>query len=81
MLAGLLGDGRRGPAAEGAQLKVNMLLQRLPRLRDASVDPAAAFAGTFHIAEGYGQLAGAYAEAAGRADSRRCRRPRSTATR
>jgi phytoene dehydrogenase-like protein len=41
---------------EGAQLKVNMLLSRLPRLRDSGVDPAGAFAGTFHINEGYGQL-------------------------
>ena len=49
---------------EGAQLKVNMLLTRLPRLRDASVDPAAAFAGTFHINEGYAQLEQAYAAAA-----------------
>ena len=32
--------GRRPrPTPEGAQLKVNMLLSRLPRLRDASVDP------------------------------------------
>ena len=49
------------PDVEGAQLKVNMLLTRLPRLRDASVDPAAAFAGTFHINEGYGQLEQTYA--------------------
>ncbi|MEU9859826.1 NAD(P)/FAD-dependent oxidoreductase [Streptomyces sp. NPDC047971] len=62
-LATLLGD-TPPPAAEGAQLKVNMLLTRLPRLRDRSVDPREAFAGTFHIAEGYGQLATAYAEAA-----------------
>ncbi|NUS41535.1 MAG: NAD(P)/FAD-dependent oxidoreductase [Terrabacter sp.] len=48
---------------EGAQLKVNMLLTRLPRLRDTSVDPAAAFAGTFHINEGYGQLEQTYAAA------------------
>ncbi len=48
---------------EGAQLKVNMLLTRLPRLRDAAVDPAAAFAGTFHINEGYGQLEQTYAAA------------------
>ncbi|MGO4600587.1 phytoene desaturase family protein [Terrabacter sp. 2YAF2] len=48
---------------EGAQIKVNMLLTRLPRLRDASVDPAAAFAGTFHINEGYGQLEQTYAAA------------------
>ncbi|WP_055566107.1 phytoene desaturase family protein [Streptomyces atriruber] len=62
-LAGLLGD-EAPPPAEGAQLKVNMLLERLPRLRDTSVDPREAFAGTFHIAEGYEELATAYAQAA-----------------
>ncbi|MFI1814746.1 phytoene desaturase family protein [Streptomyces sp. NPDC020422] len=62
-LAGLLGDPPPAPA-EGAQLKVNMVLTRLPRLRDRRVDPREAFAGTFHIAEGYRQLATAYAEAA-----------------
>lgn len=49
---------------EGAQLKVNMLLSRLPRLKDPAADPAAAFAGTFHINEGYQQLQDAYAAAA-----------------
>ncbi|MFI5756666.1 phytoene desaturase family protein [Streptomyces sp. NPDC051569] len=62
-LAALLG-AEPPPAAEGAQLKVNMLLRRLPRLRDRGVDPREAFAGTFHIAEGYEQLATAYREAA-----------------
>lgn len=62
-LAELLGEAPPAPA-EGAQLKVNMLLTRLPKLRDHSVDPRRAFAGTFHIAEGYGQLAAAYREAA-----------------
>ncbi len=52
------------PPAEGAQLKVNMLLTRLPALRDPAADPREAFAGTFHIAEGYTQLAEAYARAA-----------------
>jgi phytoene dehydrogenase-like protein len=52
------------PAPEGAQLKVNMLLSRLPRLRDESADPAAAFAGTFHVNEGWDQLQEAYAAAA-----------------
>jgi phytoene dehydrogenase-like protein len=51
-------------APEGAQLKVNMLLRRLPRLRDRAVDPRDAFAGTFHIAESYRQLEAAYREAA-----------------
>ncbi|MEA2131858.1 MAG: hypothetical protein QOJ85_4749, partial [Solirubrobacteraceae bacterium] len=31
------------PAPEGSQLKVNVLLARLPRLRDPAVDPARAF--------------------------------------
>ncbi|QTD96418.1 phytoene desaturase family protein [Streptomyces cyanogenus] len=62
-LAALTGDAAPEPA-EGAQLKVNMLLQRLPRLRDPDADPREAFAGTFHIAEGYTQLATAHAQAA-----------------
>ncbi|MFD7668359.1 phytoene desaturase family protein [Streptomyces sp. NPDC059788] len=62
-LAGLLGEQAPEPA-EGAQLKVNMLLTRLPRLRDTSVDPRLAFSGTFHVAEGYGQLEAAYRQAA-----------------
>ena len=49
---------------EGAQLKVNMLLSRLPRLRDG-VDPVAAFSGTFHVHESFDQLQAAHAEAAG----------------
>lgn len=48
--------------AGGAQVKVNMLLSRLPRLRDPHVRPEDAFAGTFHINEGYDQLHIAYSE-------------------
>ncbi|MFJ7153974.1 phytoene desaturase family protein [Streptomyces sp. NPDC101118] len=62
-LARLLGEDQPAPA-EGAQLKVNMLLRRLPRLRDRQADPREAFAGTFHIAEGYRELAAAHAQAA-----------------
>ncbi|WP_406195290.1 NAD(P)/FAD-dependent oxidoreductase [Kitasatospora sp. NBC_01560] len=62
VLARLLGEDP-GPAPEGAQLKVNMVLRRLPKLRDTAADPRDAFAGTFHIAEGYRQLATAHAEA------------------
>ncbi|MDL5199819.1 NAD(P)/FAD-dependent oxidoreductase [Streptomyces sp. ALI-76-A] len=62
-LARLTGDRPPAPA-EGAQLKVNMLLERLPRLRDDAVNPREAFSGTFHIAEGYQQLATAHAQAA-----------------
>ncbi len=50
---------------EGSQLKVNLLLTRLPRLRDGSVDPRAAFAGTLHVNEGLAQLEHAYAAARG----------------
>jgi phytoene dehydrogenase-like protein len=49
---------------EGAQVKVNLLLKRLPRLRDESVEPAAAFGGTFHINELWSQLDTAYTTAA-----------------
>ncbi len=49
---------------EGAQVKVNLLLSRLPRLRDVNVDPAAAFGGTFHINETWTQFDAAYATAA-----------------
>ncbi|TDE17824.1 NAD(P)/FAD-dependent oxidoreductase [Actinomadura sp. 6K520] len=50
--------------AEGSQLKVNMVLSRLPRLRDPSVRPEEAFTGTFHINEARTQLDRAYREAA-----------------
>ncbi|MEU1948913.1 FAD-dependent oxidoreductase, partial [Streptomyces sp. NPDC020125] len=63
-LARLLGEEPPAPPAEGAQLKVNMLLRRLPALRDREVDPREAFSGTFHIAEGYGALEDAYRQAA-----------------
>jgi phytoene dehydrogenase-like protein len=63
-LARLVGDTSPTEPVEGAQLKVNMLLTRLPRLRDRSVDPRAAFAGTFHIAESYRELETAHRQAA-----------------
>jgi phytoene dehydrogenase-like protein len=47
---------------EGAQVKVNMLLKRLPRLK-AGTDPVAAFGGTFHINENFEQLQTAYEQA------------------
>ncbi|MEU8123712.1 NAD(P)/FAD-dependent oxidoreductase [Spirillospora sp. NPDC049024] len=53
----------RERSAEGSQLKVNMVLSRLPRLRDPSVRPEEAFAGTFHINEGRRQLDAAYRDA------------------
>jgi phytoene dehydrogenase-like protein len=52
-----------GPRPSGSQLKVNMVLARLPRLRSGA-DPATAFAGTFHIDESAEQIDAAYAQAA-----------------
>jgi phytoene dehydrogenase-like protein len=51
-----------GPRPSGSQLKVNMVLARLPRLR-SGVDPATAFAGTFHVDESAAQIDAAYAQA------------------
>ncbi|HJP74272.1 MAG TPA: NAD(P)/FAD-dependent oxidoreductase [Pseudonocardiaceae bacterium] len=62
-LAALLGE-TPGDAPEGAQLKVNMVLRRLPRLRERDLDPRDAFGGTFHINESYPQLGAAYKQAA-----------------
>jgi len=47
---------------EGAQVKVNMLLKRLPKL-EADTDSVAAFGGTFHINEGFEQLQSAFEQA------------------
>jgi phytoene dehydrogenase-like protein len=64
-LAGLLGDP--APASvPGAQVKVNMVLRRLPRLRDDSVTPEQAFGGTLHVNETWSQLDAAYSRAADR---------------
>ena len=64
VLADLLGDPPPDPRPEGAQLKLNLLLHRLPRLRDPATTPEEAFAGTFHVNEGYAQLQAAYRQAA-----------------
>ncbi|MDT7732483.1 MAG: hypothetical protein QOK45_2736 [Mycobacterium sp.] len=48
---------------QGAQVKVNLMLRRLPRLRDDSVAPEHAFGGTFHINETFSQLDTAYTRA------------------
>lgn len=45
---------------EGSQVKVNLLLKRLPRLQDRGISPEAAFGGTFHINETWTQLDDAY---------------------
>ncbi|HEV3381021.1 MAG TPA: NAD(P)/FAD-dependent oxidoreductase [Trebonia sp.] len=64
VLRGLLGEERDLAAKPaGAQLKVNFLLDRLPRLVSGA-DPRIAFAGTLHLGEDYPDLERAYAEAA-----------------
>jgi phytoene dehydrogenase-like protein len=47
----------------GSQIKVNMLLKRLPKLKDTRVNPLDAFSGTFHINESYRQLSSAHLSA------------------
>ncbi len=64
VLAELLGDPQPAPKPEGSQLKLNMLLSRLPRLRDQAVSSEDAFSGTFHVNESHSQLQAAYAQAA-----------------
>lgn len=62
-LSRLLGERDRGEDPEGSQLKVNLLLSRLPRLRE-EIAPERAFAGTFHVNETAAQLQRAYEQAA-----------------
>ena len=60
----LRGRPPRQPPVEGAQLKVNLLVDRLPRLRDPAIAPERAFAGTLHVNETATQLDAAYTQAA-----------------
>ncbi|MBA2414760.1 MAG: NAD(P)/FAD-dependent oxidoreductase [Geodermatophilaceae bacterium] len=62
VLAGLRGGAGAVPRPVGAQVKVNMVLRRLPRFR-SGIDPAVALSGTMHVAESATQLAAAYADA------------------
>jgi len=48
---------------DGSQVKINMLLRKLPRLK-SGVDPRQAFAGTFHFDERYSDLQKAFAQSA-----------------
>ena len=55
--------GKKKPESlDGAQLKINILLKRLPRLK-SGIDPQLAFAGTFHANESFTQCEGTYLEA------------------
>jgi phytoene dehydrogenase-like protein len=48
--------GKAKPASlDGSQMKINILLKRLPKLK-SGIDPRLAFAGTFHANESFSQL-------------------------
>ena len=63
-LARLCGHASAELEPEGSQLKLNMLLARLPRLRERGLARERAFAGTFHVNESAEQLQRAYEQAA-----------------
>jgi phytoene dehydrogenase-like protein len=48
---------------EGSVFKINMLLQRLPRLKATRYPSEQAWCGTFHSDEGYGQMNASYNQA------------------
>jgi phytoene dehydrogenase-like protein len=55
--------GRPADQPVGNQIKINMVVRRLPRLR-SGLDPAVGFAGTLHLGQGYTRLQQAYEQAA-----------------
>ena len=63
VLDALRGIEAKAPPDPGAQLKVNLLLSRLPRFRDPAVFPDEGFAGTLHVNESATQLEAAHAAA------------------
>ena len=55
--------GRPKPQSlDGSQMKINILLKRLPKLK-SGIDPRLAFAGTFHANESFTQFEQTYKEA------------------
>jgi phytoene dehydrogenase-like protein len=55
--------GRPKPQSlDGSQMKINILLKRLPKLK-SGIDPRLAFAGTFHANESFTQFEESYKEA------------------
>jgi len=50
------------PSLDGSQMKINILLKRLPQLK-SGIDPRLAFAGTFHANESFSQLEESYLDA------------------
>ena len=49
---------------EGSVFKINMLLQRLPKLKSKKYPPEQAWCGTFHSDEGYDQMKASHEQAA-----------------
>ena len=65
VLAKLLGKSYAPDSTnEGSVFKINMLLHRLPKLKDANHAATDAFRGTFHIDEGYEQMMTSFRQAA-----------------
>jgi len=64
VLARLTGQSYRpDPTNDGSVFKINMLLSRLPKLKDEHHEPADAFRGTLHIDEGYEEMSLSYRQA------------------
>ena len=62
---GVLAKLRRKPvpkSLDGSQMKINILLKRLPQLK-SGIDPRLAFAGTFHANESFTQCESVFTEA------------------
>ena len=55
-------DFNAPPLRDGSQVKINMVLRELPKLKSGA-DPKVAFAGTFHVNESYFELEQAFAQA------------------
>ena len=55
--------GNRAATPEGSQIKINLLVRRLPRFR-SGIDPTIGFGGTLHLGQGYRRLQQAFEEAA-----------------
>ena len=56
----LLGKPYQAPV--GSQIKINIVMRRLPRFR-SGIEPGIGFAGTLHLGQGYARLQEAYADA------------------
>ena len=57
-----LRDKPQPASRDGSQMKINILLKRLPQLK-SGIDPRLAFAGTFHANESFSQCEQVFAEA------------------